>query len=127
MVFEILIGNELGRFNVVEESPQFFSVVLYRSASEKQYTVARHFLKSGKYFGIRVFKTVGFINNNILERDINEDRMYILKEDFITSDKNMEFIDSVSMYDSPLGTNVCMEPFICSTSGSTLSTLYIIV
>jgi hypothetical protein len=61
---------------------------------------------------------VCFIYDDVLERDVNEDSVDILEEDFIAGDEDMELIDRVIMNDCSFGRYISVEPFIGSTGGS---------
>ena len=127
MVLEVLKRSKLIRFNIVEQCPQFFSVVLDRSASQEQNSIAGHFLKGSEYFGIGVLESMCFINDNVLKGNVNEDTLDILEEYFITGDKDMEFVDSVGVDDCPLGADVSVEPLIGSAGGPAFTSIHIIV
>ena len=68
-----------------------------------------------------------FIDDNILEGNIKEDMVEILKEDFIGSDQHMEFIDLIIVQNLAFGRYVRVIPFIGSTGWSALHALLVVV
>jgi hypothetical protein len=89
---EIFGGGELLWVDVVEQTPQFASVILDGSTGEEKHSFAGHAFEGTEDFGVFVFEAMGFVDNDELEGNVHDDVCEVKQEDFVTGDQDLEFV-----------------------------------
>jgi len=89
---EVVEIGEAIRFDIVQQTPQFFSVILDGSTCKEQNSLASQSLKCGQDLGIGVLESMSFINDNELEGNLIKHVVLILQKDFIGGDQNLELV-----------------------------------
>lgn len=124
--FEVIMMHEFLRVNIVQQTPKFTGVVLYRSTRQQKYSLAWHSLQSRQNFSIFIFEPMSLVDNNELERHVHDHIIEVKQENFVTGDEYLEFVELRRDGRSFHGDVVVVPLIVLNASSSGLAILVII-
>lgn len=83
---EIIEAEELFGVNVIQQAPKLSCVVLDRGSGQEQHSFTGQSFQRRQYLCVFVFESMGLIDYDELERDINYHIIEVKCKDFVAGD-----------------------------------------